>query len=132
MGRWGPLIEHDGAEPLPLIRTIGQILVDFHFSTDGIGHIIPEQSDVISPAWPGFYWRWERRGLIFRRRMRVCDEPDYRPIIRYRIWQDLDQVEALRRLAQDTSTPITGPEHQPKPVREKSPDVRPRPQKAPT
>jgi hypothetical protein len=41
----------------------------------------------MSPDWPGFFWRWKRvRVSWFRTELRrVCDQPDYAPIIRYRI-----------------------------------------------
>jgi len=129
MGKWGPMIKHDGAVPTPLIGIKGRVLVECHYSKES-GMISPENSgEPIGTDWPGFYWRWKTRGFFRRRRIRVCDEPDYMPITSYRIWEEESQVEALRRLAQDTTAPITGPEFNPNRIKEKTPWVKPQPQK---
>jgi hypothetical protein len=77
---WGPWIELDGAQPLIPLG------VSLKVAVLGSG-IRPEPGAVVSLSWPGFYWRWRtvRVGLFRSERRRVCDDPSYAPIIRYRI-----------------------------------------------
>ena len=122
MDDYGPLIQHDGAAPMPILRFSGPVKVQMYWSNES-GRISPDEAPATMPGdWPGFYWRWktERYGLfrLKTRRIRVCDNPDFHPIVAYRIKRGTDQVEALRHIAQDINAPITGPEHTTKPIKE--------------
>ncbi len=79
-GEWGPWIEHDGAEPvLP-----PQAVLDLEVSSHGD---VPAPGVTTSQTRPGWFWRWKtvRVGWFKAVRRRVCDDPAYAPIIRYRI-----------------------------------------------
>ncbi len=78
---WGPWIEHDGAEPSISRGSLAEIVFQGCL-------IVPEDRqpcDLVN--WPGFYWRWTRvrTGLFSSVMRRVCDDPAYAPVIRYRI-----------------------------------------------
>jgi hypothetical protein len=108
MIEWGPWIEHDGAAPEPphgvgwKLDTVSVGLALRHPPACGIG-----------PGWPGFYWRWRRvRVGWFRTELRrVCDDPAYAPIIRYRIGRPRGNA-TMRRLQQIAQglRPVEGPE----------------------
>jgi hypothetical protein len=107
-GDWGPWIEHDGARPT-VWECRGRDLwvrVAYEGLRPGVG-------DTVSPSYPGFYWRWRRvRVGWFRSEWRrVCDDPAYAPIVRYRFSRPPGQ-EALKRLHQIARgvRPVEGPE----------------------
>ena len=80
---WGPWIEHDGAEPS--IPNLARFECRF---TDGLGKLVfAEGAEIDTSTFPGFFWRWKtvRAGWFRSERKRVCDNPAYAPIIRYRI-----------------------------------------------
>ena len=103
--RWGPWISCDGTGwPDAAPRIIGTA---YEVQSDG-GGLRPENK--ITPRWPGLFWRWHWEGWLFPRRVRVCDDPAYAPIIRLR-WVRPDALEVLRALVADpVATPITAPE----------------------
>lgn len=78
---WGPWIRHDGAPVVGVLRVGDRV----RYTARGPG-LVPS-SEEIPIDWPGFHWRWKRvRRGWFRTELRpVCDDPDYAPIIRYRI-----------------------------------------------
>lgn len=79
---WGPWIEHDGAEPEILSGSRVQIV------TRGEDHLIsPRWNENLASQHPCWFWRWRtiRDGFFKTRLKRVCDDPAYAPIIRYRI-----------------------------------------------
>jgi len=77
---WGPWIEHDGATPDAIAGLPNGTRVQTH-SVGGLG-LLP-----LNAAHPGFYWRWRtvRCGWFRTELRRVCDDPTYGAIIRYRI-----------------------------------------------
>lgn len=82
-GEWGPWIEHDGAG----VNVPGQCVLEIEWA-DGLGKYVPKEGATIDVnTYPGFFWRWKtvRAGWFRSERKRVCDDPDYAPIIRYRI-----------------------------------------------
>lgn len=98
---WGPWIEHDGGRVLnPPLKVAVQLEVQG-------GGIWPPTTQ-ISTDWPGFFWRWKsvRDGLFGSRRIRVCDDPAYAPIVRYRF----REPRALRELREIVANPAPLPE----------------------
>lgn len=96
---WGPWVECDGSGPPNILPgALFQVLMDLRWSHD----LIRIPSPVNSATWPGYFWRWKRvRTGWFRTAMRrVCDEPGYAPIIRYRIREPKALAE-LRALVAD-------------------------------
>lgn len=103
-----PWIKHNGGRP-DLKRNC---VVQLCFSPES-GHITTDGADTINQYFPGFYWswKWARLGWFRVKKIRVCDEEEYVPIIQYRFDEgELMAIEALRELAQDPSLEITGPE----------------------
>jgi hypothetical protein len=96
---WGPWIDHDGAEPnIP-------DGVDFEVEfTDARGKLVPASgAEIDTTIFPGFFWRWKTVRVVWFRheRRRVCDDPAYAPIIRYRIRKPralLDLIEMVENL----------------------------------
>ena len=87
---WGPWIEHDGAAPVwpsPAHVQMHWIEGQIYFQRFGFS---------IQWDYPGFFWRWRtvRTGWFSTEKLRVCDDPAYGPIIRYRI----RRPRALRQL----------------------------------
>ena len=85
---WSDWIDHYGGEPIGIPPGV-QIELEFYVEGfRGAGDIIPDDLTAISPDWPGFFWRWTIRWHGFRdggyRKCRVCDEPEYAPVTRYR------------------------------------------------
>ena len=83
-------MEHDGAEPiLPRLRLRLQV----HWRGWGI---TPAHAELVTRSYPGFYWRWRtvKTGWFRSEKRRVCDDPAYCPITRYRI----RRPRALRQL----------------------------------
>jgi hypothetical protein len=80
---WGPWIEHDGGP----VRGLIPVPCVLHYRIEPPGILGPEQAKSLSPDWPGFFWRWKRVRIgWFRTELRrVCDQPEYAPIIQYRI-----------------------------------------------
>lgn len=79
---YGPWVEHDGAAPnLPLGVTIM-----YEFSPES-GRVEPPAGYFEFDSCPNFFWRWRtvRDGWFGKKKIRVCDDPEYMPIIRYRI-----------------------------------------------
>jgi hypothetical protein len=109
---WGPWIEHDGRAPQlwssrqwPVCHTVVE---------DQPGKI-NFSGGTISPRDPRFYWAWRRvrTGWFKSTRCRICDDPAYAPIIRYRLGRPRAQSIAFTRLADIVATPsqpVTGPE----------------------
>ena len=78
---WGPWIEHDGAG----VCVPGGSVLQVKFGGPGL---MPDDFAKLSlEAYPGFFWRWKRvkTGWFSSEMRRVCDDPAYAPIIRYRI-----------------------------------------------
>lgn len=77
----GSLILHDGARPVDF-RVGCDIIVKYSRES---GSVMLEVGDEISAEFPGFYWRWRmvRVGLFGRKRIRVCDDPEFCPIVAY-------------------------------------------------
>ena len=110
---YGPWITHDGR--CPKLRTGDECILQF----DGDSLVRPDPGDFVDWNWPGFYWEVEmkpiRRGLLQRKvwsSVRVCDEPKFQPVIAYAIRQNADLIHRIRKMALDTSAPITGPEYE--------------------
>lgn len=106
---WGPWIEHDGGEPK--IRAGDRLDIMYCKETGSI----PPDPDAIWLDCPNFFWRWRLVRLRWwnwgKRMVRVCDEPDYHPVIRYRIWiGEADAMANLRRVAETTKIVSPGPE----------------------
>lgn len=89
---WGPWNELDGSGP-PIIAD-GMI---FEAIFSGPGVRVPDHSVVDVANWPGFFWRWKtvRVSWFEKARRRVCDVPDYAPIIRIRIRRPPAQSASL-------------------------------------
>ena len=118
--RYGPWIDHDGKgypeEILEAGHSKGARDLELYFSKEsGARRLTPwEQAnppkvDKFSPAWS---WRW--KGEIFTKRLRVCTDPEYQPIIKYRlIYEDppavSEQVEMLREIASGKREPAPEP-----------------------
>lgn len=83
MSEWGPEIVHDGARPDGLSDGM-RIRIYYSFES---GRLTNGEGAEISPDFPGFFWRWKtvRLGLFGRRKIRVCDDPAFRPIVSYRL-----------------------------------------------
>lgn len=82
--KWGPWIDCDGAGgPQVANGQVLQVRVDI---SAGNGLILPQDGCDVR-LWPGFTWRWIRvRTGWFRSALRrVCDDPAYAPIERYRL-----------------------------------------------
>ncbi len=120
---WTPWIEHDGAAPfVPPGFNIGERVV-FDIVFDGPG-IVPALDDVIDADYPGFYWRWRKTGFICKVGMRVCDNPAYAPIKKYRLSKGrrLSEYDRLEELVRDPDSEITGPEVPPVTMPEPEPE----------
>jgi hypothetical protein len=79
---WGPWIDHDGA----CLR--GVLPANCHLQVQHLGSgIRAREGEVVNFNWPGFFWRWRtvRTGLFSSELSRVCDDPQFCPIVRYRI-----------------------------------------------
>jgi hypothetical protein len=97
---WGPWIEHDGAVPLiPCPRQIQVTVLP--------PGTVPQAFSTVYPDWPGFYWRWRRvkTGLFSSEKRRVCDDPSYAPILRYRIRKPRG-LTILENLIADLPQPV--------------------------
>jgi hypothetical protein len=108
---WGPWIECDGSGgPVNQPGTVVQVCMDLRL---GPHLVMPPDEGCNSATWPGFFWRWRRvRTGWFRSELRrVCDNPAYAPIKRYRIRRPR-AIEQLIRLAADPYVPpaVIGPE----------------------
>jgi hypothetical protein len=99
--QWGPWIEHDGGQPDFRGFPPGSE-VEFEMDDAGpgwLGHPPGQFTSVTAPNW---YWRWRRIGGVlgfFRRTVRVCDAPDFMPIVRYRFRRPSGEA-ALAQLRQ--------------------------------
>ena len=92
---WGPWIEHDGGLG-PNITA--KMMV--HWVGTGIG---PKRDERTNPHYPCWLWRWKRvrTGWFKSELVRVCDNPTYAPIIRYRIYRPRalrDLIELVENL----------------------------------
>lgn len=78
---YGDWIEHDGAGAHIPSGASFQVLAR------GTGLVFKDGSFIDASRYPGFFWRWRRvrKGWFGREWVRVCDNPAYAPIIRYRI-----------------------------------------------
>lgn len=118
---WEPWIQHDGAYPPPELEArfqrgariqVVEEIRDLSLITlerDARGNLL---------LWPGFYWRWQnvKIGWFRTEKRRVCDDPAYAPIIRYRFRKPPRAaastevgVEILRRIAADPKQPVVAP-----------------------
>jgi hypothetical protein len=103
---WGPWIEHDGGKPKPFPKP-----ATVQIERIGPGRVIPEVFNI--PVWPGFYWRWKRvwNGFLSWEARRVCYDPDYAPVVRYRIRKPRSvSAERLAAIVVDPKTIIDAPE----------------------
>ena len=98
---WGPWIEHDGGHG-PWVD--GRRTIQMMFQ---VGGVTPGGAST-TQLWPGFFWRWKtvRKGWFGRQRIRVCDDPAYAPIIRYRF----REPRAMRDLREIVANPAPLPE----------------------
>lgn len=78
--QWGPWIAHDGAAPRGCRR--GDV-VWFQFYCGQVDR----SPDPLTLSAPNWFWRRRkvRTGLFRSEVVPVCDDPDYSPILRYRI-----------------------------------------------
>lgn len=130
-GEW---IDHDGAYPslLQAVFGIGR-KIEIIITTGDKGltpkHFGPDFE--VTTSYEGFFWRWhvKRKGIFGRKKVAICDNEAFAPIMRYRIvfltseakQEAQTEIEKLRGLARDPQGPITGPEVEPKPKKAKSP-----------
>jgi hypothetical protein len=101
---WGPWIELDGSgAPYMPVGTRFECV----FSGPGISW--PDGHQIIPETWPGFRWSWKKVRLNWFEsiRRRVCDQPDYAPIIRIRILKP--PAKAVDRLAEIAADPYAPP-----------------------
>lgn len=78
---FGPWIEHDGAG----ISLPDNTRIQWTALLPGL---VPEEGATIDTmAHPSFFWRWRRvrKGWFGSELVRVCDNPAYAPIYRYRV-----------------------------------------------
>lgn len=104
---WGPRIRHDGAG----VNLPDGTRLRIEYLGSGI---MPGIDEHIGPNWPGWFWRWRwvRHGWFEKRRVRVCDDPRFAPIIAYWIRRP-PAIELLRELAADPErTPVVRPERE--------------------
>jgi len=80
---WSHWVEHDGGSVEGLLNL--PCTIQFQARLPGITE--PADGQPISDDWPGFLWRWKqvRVGWVKTKLKRVCDDPDYAAVIRYRI-----------------------------------------------
>lgn len=107
MGDW---VIHDGARG-PVGFT-GKIDVRFM-----AGDLIAPSTAGITDSWPGFFWRWRdvRVGWFRTRRLPVCDDPAYAPILAYRFLPPPRRAafELLAGIvASPNDTPVVAPERE--------------------
>lgn len=79
---WTDWIEHDGGRPnIPK----QWVAIQTRFGGQGIEPPDAVAGDAVLDL-PNFYWRWQtvKTGWFRKERRRVCDDPAYAPIIRYR------------------------------------------------
>lgn len=97
---WEPWIELDGsgAPDFP-----GGTIFECVFSGPGVTW--PNGHAIMTDTWPGFFWRWRnvRVNWFESVRRRVCDQPDYAPIIRIRFQKP--PSTATDRLAEIVAKP---------------------------
>lgn len=79
---WGPWVEHDGVSVAGLIPRTCQLQI----ICSGSG-VTPEEGETVGASWPGFFWRWKsvKTGWFSSKMRRLCDDPSFAPIIRYRV-----------------------------------------------
>lgn len=102
---YGDWIKHDGGRGPTWTGPISLM-------AEGTGSVGPPD-EIITPDFPGFFWRWKRvRTGWFRSELRrVCDDPTYAPVIAYRFPRSR-HVAALIALAADPP-PLSEPEKVP-------------------
>lgn len=97
---YGPWIELDGsgAPNMPAGTRFECVLAG-----PGVGW--PDGSAIMPSTWPGFFWRWKKVRVNWFEsvRRRVCDQPDYAPIIRIRFARP--PAKAVDRLAEIVAKP---------------------------
>lgn len=117
--RLGPWIIHEGGRPT-LKEDGDYIFSEWH---EGGAKVSAKYDDgPIGPDWPGFYWSWQTRGWFKKRRVPVCDDPRFMPIMKYRYVYppgESASFEQVRKVVADPSAPIDAPEIQPKPIKKK-------------
>lgn len=103
---WGPWLECDGAG-FPRSLPFGRFTAEVRWAGDGLPPAMP-----ITNTAPGLFWRWRRAGWFSSRRVRVCDDPAYAPIIALRVRRP-DAMALLEALAASPRTvPIFLPERE--------------------
>lgn len=95
---WGPWIEHTG-RGAPNLPEGTHILAQYETPGE-----IPQKYAGISCDYPSWHWRWKRVGWFRREYRRVCDEPAYAPLIRYRIRKPR-ALTMLREIAEGIREP---------------------------
>ncbi len=101
---WGPWVEHDGSRPdlpYPCFLCV---------ACEGRG-TTPGDGAAISSKTPNWYWRWRivSTGRLWwkeSQRVRVCDNPEYAPIIAYRIRKPRGMA-ILQEIAEGVREPET-------------------------
>jgi hypothetical protein len=116
---YGPWIDHDGKGfPYSLDLQKGEVLQTTWSSETGARYKTPlEQAQgCITDLNPGWTWRWRRKWLSGKR-LRVCRDREYQPIIRYRLCKPPARTAEVQALAEIAANPkpakIKETEHQP-------------------
>ena len=94
-GEWGPWIEHDGA-----MLEYGSIPNGATINSDYLGGgRTPGEGAPMSSGHPCWLWRIKtvRTGWFRRERRIICDDPQWAPRLRYRIWRPKSEAMALLR-----------------------------------
>lgn len=96
---WGPWIEHDGACPPIGLRKGMRVILWFSKMS---GSVAPTDCD----HYENFKWRWRpvRVGWFGSKMVRVCDDAERMPIIRYRIRKPR-AITMLEEIAQGIREP---------------------------
>lgn len=100
---FGPWVECDGSGgPINRPGTVVQVVMAM---PKGKKLIEPPDEGCNCATWPGFFWRWKmvRVGWFRSELFRVCDDPAYAPIKRYRIAKP--RSTAVDRLAEIVERP---------------------------
>jgi hypothetical protein len=91
---WGPWIDHDGQGAPQDIPNGAELEV--LYEGDGL---VCRPGSQITPNFPGWFWTWRRRFVLFGSVERQCIDPDFAPIVAYRIRRRATAVERLAAVA---------------------------------
>lgn len=102
---YGPWIEHDGA---------GVFVPDYTWIqwTALLPGLVPEDGgNIDTMRHPSFFWRWRRvrKGWFGSELVRVCDDPAYAPIYRYRIRKPRGLLILQEIAANPQAMPVADP-----------------------